>query len=107
MNAGSSLSQPDTAYVRFPWGTRVWLLWMFATLRRRPRCPRPLRAFGRPEELAERLEASGYDISVSEIEAGIELHLPCLLKVGKGNHGYKSIEEFLLEAAECPAATST
>ena len=37
-----------------------------------------VRVFGRPEELAERLEASGYDIPASEIEAGMELHLPCL-----------------------------
>ena len=56
--------------------------------------------FGRPEELAERLEASGYDIPLSEIEAGMELHLPCLVKVGQGNNGYKTIEEFLPEAAE-------
>src|SRR5207237_10102243 len=35
-----------------------------------------VRVFGRPEELAERLEASGYDIPASEIEAGMELHLP-------------------------------
>jgi len=55
---------------------------------------------GRPEELAERLEASGYDIPASEIEAGMELHLPCLVKVGQGNNGYKNIEEFLPEAAE-------
>jgi len=49
---------------------------------------------------AERLEASGYDIPASEIEAGMELHLPCLVKVGQGNNGYKNIEEFLPEAAE-------
>ena len=59
-----------------------------------------VRVFGRPEELAERLEASGYDIPPSEIEAGMELHLPCLVKVGQGNNGYKTIEEFLPEAAE-------
>jgi len=59
-----------------------------------------VRVFGRPEELAERLEASGYDIPASEIEAGMELHLPCLVKVGQGNNGYKNIEEFLSEAAE-------
>jgi SWIM zinc finger len=59
-----------------------------------------VRVFGRPEELAERLEASGYDIPASEIEAGMELHLPCLVKVGKGNNGYKTIEEFLPEAAQ-------
>jgi hypothetical protein len=58
-----------------------------------------VRVFGRPEELAERLEASGYDIPASEIEAGMELHLPCLVKVGQGNNGYKNIEEFLPEAA--------
>ncbi len=59
-----------------------------------------VRVFRRPEELAERLEASGYDIPASEIEAGMELHLPCLVKVGQGNNGYKNIEEFLPEAAE-------
>jgi len=59
-----------------------------------------VRVFGRPEELAERLEESGYDIPPSEIEAGMELHLPCLVKVGQGNNGYKTIEEFLPEAAE-------
>jgi len=58
-----------------------------------------VRVFGRPEELAERLEASGYDIPASEIEAGMELHLPCLVKVGQNNGGYKTIEEFLPEAA--------
>ena len=42
-----------------------------------------VRVFGRREELAERLEASGYDIPASEIEAGMELHLPCLVKVGQ------------------------
>ena len=59
-----------------------------------------VRVFGRPEELAERLEASGYDIPASEIEAGMELHLPCLVKVGQGHNGYKNIEEFLPEVAE-------
>lgn len=59
-----------------------------------------VRVFGRPEELAERLEASGYDIPASEVEAGMELHLPCLVKVGQGHNGYKNIEEFLPEAAE-------
>ncbi len=59
-----------------------------------------VRVFGRSEELAERLEASGYDIPASEIEAGMELHLPCLVKVGQGHNGYKNIEEFLPEAAE-------
>ncbi len=29
-----------------------------------------VRVLGRPEELAERLEASGYDIPATEIEAG-------------------------------------
>ncbi len=58
-----------------------------------------VRVFGRPEELAERLEASGYDIPAGEIEAGMELHLPCLVKLGQGNSGYKIIEEFLPEAA--------
>jgi hypothetical protein len=58
-----------------------------------------VRVFGRPEELAERLEASGYDIPASEIEAGMELHLPCLVKLGQGNSGYKIIQEFLPEAA--------
>jgi hypothetical protein len=48
----------------------------------------------------QRLEASGYDIPASEIKAGMELHLPCLVKVGQGNNGYKTIEEFLPEAAE-------
>jgi hypothetical protein len=61
-----------------------------------------VRVFGRPEELAERLrpnaqsrrvggpglEASGYDIPASEIEAGMELHLSCLVKVGQGHNGY-------------------
>jgi hypothetical protein len=59
-----------------------------------------VRVFGRPEELAERLEASGYDIPASEIEAGMELHLPCLVKIGQGHNGYKNIEEFLPDAAE-------
>ena len=59
-----------------------------------------VRVFGRPEELAERLEASGYDIPASEVEAGMELHLPCLVKVGQGHNGYKNIEEFLPEAAQ-------
>jgi hypothetical protein len=59
-----------------------------------------VRVFGRPEEPAERLEAGGHDIPASEIEAGMELHLPCLMKVGKGNNRYKTIEEFLPEAAE-------
>jgi hypothetical protein len=49
--------------------------------------------------VAERLEASGYDIPASEIEAGMELHLYCVVKVGKGNNGYKTIHEFLPDAA--------
>jgi len=47
-----------------------------------------------------RLEGSAYDIPASEIEAGMELHLPCLMEVDQGNNGYKTIEEFLPEAAE-------
>jgi hypothetical protein len=39
-----------------------------------------VRVFGRPEELAERLEASGYDIPASEIEARMELHLRVLAR---------------------------
>lgn len=58
-----------------------------------------VRVFGHPEELAEGLEASGYDIPASKIEAGMELHLPCLVKLGQGNSGYKIIEEFLPELA--------
>jgi len=50
-------------------------------------------------ELAERLEASGYDIPASEIQAGLELNLPCLVVTGQGNSGYKIIKEFLPEAA--------
>jgi hypothetical protein len=59
-----------------------------------------VRVFGTPEELAERLEESGYDIPAGEIQAGMELNLPCLVKVGQGHNGYKNIEEFLPEAAE-------
>jgi hypothetical protein len=58
-----------------------------------------VRVFGRPEELAERLEASGYDIPASEVQAGLELNLPCLVVTGQGSSGYKIIEEFLPEAA--------
>jgi hypothetical protein len=58
-----------------------------------------VRVFGRPEELAERLEASGYDIPASEIQAGLELNLPCLVVTGQGSSGYKIIEQFLPEAA--------
>ena len=57
-----------------------------------------VRVFGRPEELAERLEASGYDIPASEIQAGLDLNLPCLVVTGQGSSGYKIIEEFLPEA---------
>jgi len=39
-------------------------------------------------------------IPASEIEAGMELHLPCLVKVGQGNNGYKTVGEFLPEAAD-------
>ncbi|HKS83318.1 MAG TPA: hypothetical protein VJR23_17570 [Candidatus Acidoferrales bacterium] len=59
-----------------------------------------VRVLGRPEELAERLEASGYDIPASEIEAGMELHFSSLVKVGQGHNGYKNIDEFLPEAVE-------
>jgi hypothetical protein len=58
-----------------------------------------VRVFGRPEELAERLEASGYDIPASEVQAGLELNLPCLVVTGQGSSGYKIIAEFLPEAA--------
>ena len=58
-----------------------------------------VRVFGRSEELAERLEASGYDIPAGEIQAGLELNLPCLVVTGRGSSGYKIIEEFLPEAA--------
>ena len=53
-----------------------------------------------PKSWTERLEPSGYDIPASEIEAGMELHLPCLVRVGQGNNGYKNIEEFLPDAAQ-------
>jgi uncharacterized Zn finger protein len=58
-----------------------------------------VRVFGRPEELAERLEASGYDIPASEVQAGLELNLPCLVVTGQGSSGYKIIDQFLPEAA--------
>jgi len=51
-----------------------------------------VRVFGRSEELADRLEASGYDIRTNEIEAGMELHLPCLVKVGQGHYGHDDRE---------------
>src|SRR5206468_10918527 len=38
-----------------------------------------VRVFGRAEELAERLEASVYDIPANEREAVMELHVACLL----------------------------
>jgi hypothetical protein len=37
----------------------------------------------------------------------MELHLPCLVKVGQRNNGYKTIQELLPDAAQSPAATST
>jgi len=43
---------------------------------------------------------SGYDIPASEIEAGMELHLSCLVKVGQVHRDYKNIEGFLPEAAD-------
>jgi hypothetical protein len=58
-----------------------------------------VRVFGRPEELAKRLKASGYDIPANEIQAGLELNLPCLVRTGNGNRGYKTIVEFLPEVA--------
>jgi len=80
-----------------------------------------VRVFGRLKELVERLEASGYDIPASEIEDGTELLFswrsgpargnlvaralyvraifPCLVKVGKGGNGYRTIKEFLSIAA--------
>jgi len=58
-----------------------------------------VRVFGTPEELAERLEESGYDIPAGEIQAGMELHLPCLVVLGVGANGYKTIEKFLPESA--------
>ncbi len=58
-----------------------------------------VRVFGRSEELAEHLEASGYDIPANEIQAGLELNLPCLVRTGNGKKGYKTIDEFLPEVA--------
>jgi hypothetical protein len=43
--------------------------------------------------------SAGYDIPANEIEAGMELHLPRLPKGGQDN-GYKTIEEFLPDAAQ-------
>jgi SWIM zinc finger len=54
-----------------------------------------VRVFGRPEKLANHLKASGYDIPVNQIQAGLELNLPCLVRTGNGTKGYKTIEEFL------------
>ena len=58
-----------------------------------------VRVFGRPERLANHLKASGYDIPANEIQAGLELNLPCVVRTGNGNRGYKTIEEFLPEVA--------
>jgi hypothetical protein len=58
-----------------------------------------VRVFGRPEELAEGLESSGYDVLGSEIQVGLELNPSCLVVTGQGSSGYKIIEEFLPEAA--------
>ena len=49
----------------------------------------------RTEELAERFEASVYDVPASEVQAGLELNLPWLVVTGQGSSGYKIIEEFL------------
>jgi hypothetical protein len=43
--------------------------------------------------------SAGYDIPANEIEAGMELHLPRLPK-GSQDNGYKTIEEFLPDAAQ-------
>lgn len=59
-----------------------------------------VRLFCRPEEMAERLESSGFDIPASEIKAGMELHFSCLVNAGQDNNGYKTIEKFLPEATE-------
>lgn len=59
--------------------------------RQRNRGPRAAPIGG---ELADRLEASGYEIPASEI------HLPCPVKAGQGNNGYKTVEELLPEGAE-------
>jgi hypothetical protein len=58
-----------------------------------------VRVFGRPEKLANYLKASGYDIPANEIQAGLELQLPCLVRTGNGTNGYKTIEAFLPEVA--------
>jgi len=58
-----------------------------------------VRFFGTPEELAERLEESGYDIPAGEIQAGMELNLPCAVVLGAGANGYKTIQKFLPESA--------
>jgi hypothetical protein len=56
-----------------------------------------VRVFGSPEELAERLEESGYDIPAHEIQAGVELNLPCLVVLATGGNGYRTIQKFLPE----------
>jgi SWIM zinc finger len=55
--------------------------------------------FGHPEKLANHLKASGYDIPASEVQAGLELNLRCLVRTGNGAKGYKTIEEFLPASA--------
>ena len=77
-----------------------WLATAGPTLTSDRDVPRRCACSAVPKRLAERLEASDYDIPASEIEAGMGLHLPCLVKVGKRNNGYKTIEEFVPEAAE-------
>jgi SWIM zinc finger len=54
-----------------------------------------VRVFGRPEKLANHLKASGYDIPANQIQTGLELNLPCLVRTGNGTKGYKTIEAFL------------
>jgi len=49
---------------------------------------------GTPEKLA-----SGYDIPRAKSKPEWNSHLPCLVKLDQGNSGYKTIEEFLPEAA--------
>jgi hypothetical protein len=91
-------------------------LWRAVQLSMRDDSIEPLtgavRVFGCPKELAERLEASGYDIPASEIEAGRELHLPCLVKVGKGRvlarsrpmTGYRIHPQFRVREAKASLA---
>jgi hypothetical protein len=64
-----------------------------------------VRVFGGPEELAERLEASGYDIPANEIQPGLELNLPCRVVAGQGKNGYKAIEAFFPETASNGSTT--